>query len=178
MKSLLFIAFFVFALAKVTMAAIPTSLTVEIDADKMRYRIGVHFEGNDAEYDALDLVPPAPGFAPRRVRAFLKDTAGNAIPCGNTDGGYSSYEMYSGSPVFKSAFQKVPASKVLFSDWYSFQDLLRGFALASGASPDRWGSLRLKFTLIIHGKSPGQVTGESAWIVLSPAARRAFGGGE
>jgi hypothetical protein len=177
MKSLFLAALFMLGLVKVTMAAEPTRLAIEVDTDKMQYRVCLHFESNELEYDALDLVPPATGFAPRRVRAFLKDASGKAIPCGNTDGGYSSYEMYSGSPLFKSSFKKAPASKVLFSEWYSFQDLLRGFGLASGVSPDRWGSLQLKFAVAVQGKSPSRVTGESEWIFLSPAARRALGGG-
>lgn len=166
MKAVFISVFFVFALIEIAMATETTRLTVEVDTDKLRYRVCLHTQEDGLEYDALDLIPPDAGFSPRRVRGFLKDTSGKAIKCGNTDGGYSSYEMYSGSPVFESSFQKVPVSKILFSEWYSFQDLLRGFSTASGVNANHWGSLKLKFTVTIRRESQNQLSGESGWIEL------------
>jgi hypothetical protein len=87
--------------AKLIMVAEPNSLSIETDAAKLKYRVLVHLGSEGAEYDSLDLTPIASGLAPRGARVIVKDESSHVIACGNGESGYSSAELYSGSPVFK-----------------------------------------------------------------------------
>lgn len=172
MKTLFFTACFVLALVRVTMAAESNPLSIEVNAAKLKYRVCLRLEGDVIEYDVLDLAPVANGLAPRGARAHVKDDSGQLITCGGGDRGYSSAELYSGSPIFKSLFKKAPQSGVVYSDWFEVTELLRGFEQCSKVSPEKWAKLRIEFTVRTRTKTDSSVQGESAWVDFTLDARR------
>ena len=176
MKSLAFATFCFFALVKATMAASPSSLSVEIDADKLRYRVCLCLESEAIEYDSLDLAAPASGLAPRGARVHVKDSSTQMIACADTERGYSSAELYSGSPVFKSSFKMAPPSGAIFSEWFEIADLVRGLEQCSKISPEKWAKLQIIFTVRTRAKAEGSVQGQSVWLDLTPSARRVLTG--
>lgn len=178
MKSLYFTACFVLALVRVAMATESNPLSVEVDTDKLKYRVCLRLEGDATEYDALDLAPVAHGLAPRGARVYVKDDSGQTVTCVGGDRGYSSAELHSGSPIFKSSFKKAPQSGAVYSDWFDMADLIRGLDQCSKVPPEKWARLMIKLTVRTRTKTDGSVQGQSAWLDLTPNARRQFVSGK
>ena len=155
-------------------AAESTGLSVETDIQQLRYRVVLHLEAVSSEYDELDLIPSAPGLAPRGARVRIKDRTGQLIPCANTERGYSSAELSSGSPVFKTSFKKAPQSHIVYSDWFAMGDLVRGLEQCSRVRSEKWASLRIGFTVRTSGTRSAVVHGESTWVDVSLAGRHAL----
>jgi hypothetical protein len=159
------------ALVEPTMAGGSTSLFVEVDAAKLKYRVVLHLE-KGAEYESLDLLPVASGLAPPGARIHIKDDLGQLIGCMNGERGYSSYELYSGSPTPNSAFKKAPDSNALYSEWFAIADLVRGLEQCSKVPPEKWATIMISFSVRTHAETRVKVQGRSAWIDLKPTDRR------
>jgi len=175
-KSLYLATLLVLASVKVMVPAEPNSLSVEVDADRLKYRACLHLSDQATEYDSLDLVPVARGLAPRGARVFVKGDSGQAVACANAGRGYSSSELDSGSPIYRSSFEKAPQSGNVCSEWLDIRDLVRGFDQCSRVPPDEWAKLSITFTVTTRDKTSGTVQGQSVWIDLSSAARRQLAG--
>jgi hypothetical protein len=171
MRSILFATCFLL-LAKVMMAAVPNSLSIEVDAKKLKYRVLLSLENESTEYDSFDLVAVAPGLASRGARVHVKDDSGQMIACANTERGYSSAELDSGSLVFKQSFKRPPQSGTVYSDWFDLADLVRGLDQCSKVPPDKWAKLMIVFSVRTRAKTSDSVRGQSTWLDLSPAVRR------
>lgn len=141
MKTFLFTSCFVLALVQFSMAAESNSLSIEVDTAKLKYRVCLRLDSNTTEYDALDMVPVASGLAPRGAKVHVKDNLGRLVLCESDDRGYSSAELYSGSPIFKSSFKKPPSSGIVCSDWFEIAQLVRGLDQCSKVLPEKWSKL-------------------------------------
>ena len=150
--------------------AVSNSVSVELDAAKLRYRVLLRLK-KDTEYDSLELLPTGRGLAPPGARVHVKDDSNQLVEC-NSARGYSSYELDSGSPMPRSAFRKAPQSGIIYSQWFDIGDLVRGLGLCSKVAPERWAKLMITFSVATHGKPEVSLQGESAWLVLTPANRR------
>jgi hypothetical protein len=177
MKMLFFTACVLIALGEVAMtAAVPNSLSVEVDAARLKYRVLLHLENAATEYDSLDLVPVARGLAPQGARIHVKDDSGKLVGCTNPERGYSSAELYSGSPVPKSSFKKASESATVYSEWFDIADSIRGLDQCSRVAPEKWAKLMITFSIRTRGKTEGSVQGQSAWLDLTPADQRRLSG--
>jgi len=176
MKMLLCAAFLM-ALVEPVVAGGSNSLSIEVDAAKLKYRVFLHLE-KDMEYETLDLLPIATGLAPPGARVHIKDDLGQLVGCMDRERGYSSYELYSGSPMAKSAFEKVPQSGVVYSEWLHIADLVRGMNQCSNVAPEKWAKLMITFSVRTRLKTEVNLQGQSAWFVLTPVDRRILSGHE
>jgi hypothetical protein len=174
MKTLLFTACLM-ALIEPVVASGSNSLSVEIDAAKLKYRVFLRLE-KDTEYDSLALLPIARGLAPPGARVHIKDDLGQLVGCMNSERGYSSYDLYSGSPKPNSAFREAPQSGTVYSEWFDIADLVRGLDQCSKIAPEKWAKLMVTFSVRTHAKTEVNFQGQSAWLVLTPEDRRNLSG--
>ena len=174
MKTLLLTACLM-AIVQPVAAVGSNSLSIELSATKLKYRVSLHLE-RDAEYDSQDLLPVARGLAPPGSRVHVNVDSGEPVECVNGERGYSSYELHSGSPMRESTFKKAPQSGTVYSEWFDIADLVRGLDQCSKVAPDKWARLMITFSVRMRARREANIQGQSDWLVLTLADRRRIKG--
>src|SRR5262249_52749954 len=120
------------------------ALEVEIDPERMTYRVCLEAMSPGMQYDAQDFAIPIKGLAPRGAKAHIRDAEGRGI---TQSRGYSTFDYWSGTVCHDMEFKGFPESGPACSEPYKLNDLVRSLDRYSGTATNDWNALQVTFGL-------------------------------
>jgi hypothetical protein len=171
-----FLITFLLALQCVTLALAAEGdiVNVEVDQNTLKYRVSVRLHDVETEFDYSKLVAPSSGLAPWGLAIQVKDESGKQIPGADSQRGYASSALSSGDPFVKPDFRKGSPSGVVVSDWLEIANLLRMLDGVSNVPMEDWAQFKITASMVVRDKTERNIAGESDWIVLTPAMKKAL----